>query len=264
MKRFFSVFLAVLLVFSLAACGSAPRTYEVRFEMNGGTLVSGELLQTIVEGGAATAPVIEREGYVFQGWNESINYITSNKVVVANWEAVSTPAQGTSTGTDGAAGNEAPDPTPAPTPTPDPFDLYYEDLVTRVSAYDSNIAIPAKEATLKESETYDRYAQGAYGQGIVLADNYGGTRIGLVEEGVKSKVLALQEGCAFVRVEDGRYGWLRLDRLVEVFDAKLSHQRKVDYVINDSNYWTADGWREWILDNAKDFPDYVVYAAQNG
>ena len=77
-------------------------------------------------------------------------------------------------------------------------------------------------------------------------------------------VLAMQEGCAFVQLEDGRFGWVAAAKIASSFDADLSHQRKVNYVINDSNYWTKDGWREWILANASDFPDYVVEAARNG
>ncbi len=260
MRKYCALFFAILLL-ALSGCGRV-RTYEVRFEMNGGTLVSGQLLQTIVEGNAAQEPQVKREGYVFQGWSDSINYITSNKVVTAIWEPVQSEKQETSAET---GGNEAPQSTAADTvPATDPFDTYYEELSNRVKAYDSKIRIPSKEATLQESEIYDRYVQGAYGQGIILMDSYKGNKLSLVAEGVRVSVLATQEGCGFVRVEDGQYGWMRLDRLAVSFDAKLSHQRKVDYVIHDSNYWTADGWREWIIQNADDFPDYVVEAALNG
>lgn len=153
---------------------------------------------------------------------------------------------------------------PAPAPTEDPFDAYYDELANNIAAFSFKITIPSKNATFSEDETYKRYAQGTYGQGVPLLDTYGGSRISLLNEGTEMVVLALQEGCAFVRVEDGRYGWVAAAKIAASFDAELSHQRKVNYVINDSNYWTAEGWREWIMANASDFPDYVVEAARNG
>lgn len=160
--------------------------------------------------------------------------------------------------------NLSPTPSPIPAPTEDPFGAYYDELANKIAAYSSKIAIPSKDATYSEDETYKRYAQGTYGQGVSLLNTYGGARIGLIDEGAEMTVLAMQEGCAFVQLEDGRFGWVAAAKIASSFDADLSHQRKVNYVINDSNYWTKDGWREWILANASDFPDYVVEAARNG
>ena len=93
-KRLLAGILTLAMLLSLCACGSfpvpwnsgdkdtaqetesaeeseapkEPSVYEVRFEMNGGTLVSGQLLQRIEEGGAAEAPEVKREGYAFDGW----------------------------------------------------------------------------------------------------------------------------------------------------------------------------------------------------
>ena len=66
---------------------AAPAVYEVRFELNGGTLVSGQLLQRVEEGGAAVAPEVEREGYAFAGWSEDLDGISANTVAVALWES---------------------------------------------------------------------------------------------------------------------------------------------------------------------------------
>ena len=68
----------------LSSCGS--KTYEVRYELNGGTLVSGKLLQEVKQGDSAQEPETERSGYLFQGWSESSENIRSNKVIVADWE----------------------------------------------------------------------------------------------------------------------------------------------------------------------------------
>lgn len=93
-KRFLLIFLVLVLLLTLCACASrAPAVYEVRFELNGGTLVSGQLLQQIEEGGAAEAPTVEREGYVFDGWNEKLDAISANTVAVAQWvKAEAAPA----------------------------------------------------------------------------------------------------------------------------------------------------------------------------
>jgi len=60
--------------------------YSVQFEMNGGTLVSGRLLQHISEGEAAIAPELERDGYVQTGWNEDFDSVTEDLIVVALWK----------------------------------------------------------------------------------------------------------------------------------------------------------------------------------
>ena len=87
-KRIIAAILAAALLLCLTACGaSAPAVYEVRFELNGGTLVSGQLLQRVEEGGAAVAPEVEREGYAFAGWSEDLDGISANTVAVALWES---------------------------------------------------------------------------------------------------------------------------------------------------------------------------------
>ncbi len=87
-RRVPAILLMLVLLLNLCACSSkAPAVYEVRFELNGGTLVSGKLLQTVAEGGAAEAPEVEREGYVFDGWSEELGSVTANTVAVAQWAA---------------------------------------------------------------------------------------------------------------------------------------------------------------------------------
>ncbi len=93
-KRIFAVLLALAMLLSLSACGAGqePKVYEVRFELNGGTLVSGELLQRIAEGGAAEAPTAEREGYELSGWDGAIETVTENTVAVARWTKLPEPS----------------------------------------------------------------------------------------------------------------------------------------------------------------------------
>lgn len=82
-KRLLSAILLLAMLLSLAACGSAA--HEVRFELNGGELVSGALLQQVQNGGSAEAPEVRREGYVFDGWSEDLTDVRGNLVAVAQW-----------------------------------------------------------------------------------------------------------------------------------------------------------------------------------
>lgn len=77
-------FLFPHLIPSAGAAGDV--TYSVQFEMNGGSLVSGRLLQHVHEGEAAIPPVLERDGYVQTGWNEDFDSVHEDLIVVALWK----------------------------------------------------------------------------------------------------------------------------------------------------------------------------------
>lgn len=106
MRKLLSVSLALALLLGfVSGCAKqppAPVYYEVRYELNGGTLVSGELMQTVEEGGRATPPVVEREGYAFDHWDSTSVNILSDKVIVAQWARRYTvrfdPGEGTLSG----------------------------------------------------------------------------------------------------------------------------------------------------------------------
>ena len=82
-KRLLSVLLVLALALSLTACGAGA--FEVRFELNGGELVSGALLQVVAKGAAAEAPEVKREGYVFDGWSEDFSAVSADMVAAAKW-----------------------------------------------------------------------------------------------------------------------------------------------------------------------------------
>ena len=63
-----------------------PAVYEVRFELNGGIFLSGQLLQQVEEGSSAVPPEVEREGYALSGWSEPLENITGNTVAAALWD----------------------------------------------------------------------------------------------------------------------------------------------------------------------------------
>ncbi len=93
-KLIYIVVLALLLLLSLltlTACSKfarQPVKYVVTFKSGGGTLVSGEEVQEVESGKGATAPVYEREGYDFDGWDKSFDNVTANLIVTAKWKQV--------------------------------------------------------------------------------------------------------------------------------------------------------------------------------
>ncbi len=65
----------------------AAKTYTVTFNLNGGTLVSGELSQTVEEGKSAVAPEATN-GMMALSWDVDYSNVTNDLVVNAVWEKV--------------------------------------------------------------------------------------------------------------------------------------------------------------------------------
>ncbi len=77
-------FLILLTVsFSTACEGTAG--FTVTFDGNGGTLFSGETVQTVSSATELDPPVFKREGFVFNGWDKDLNAITDTVTVKAQW-----------------------------------------------------------------------------------------------------------------------------------------------------------------------------------
>ena len=95
MKRKTALLMVLILTVLSVGCGKTdkkkePVTYLVRFEMDGGRRVSGSLHQEIEEGEAAVAPTLEKDGYVFDGWDGRFDEITSDTIVRARWKKLVT------------------------------------------------------------------------------------------------------------------------------------------------------------------------------
>jgi len=67
------------------------KSYTVTFELNGGTLISGTLVQSVTRGQNASPPSVTKDGCYFLRWSESYRQITHDVTVEAVWEYETTP-----------------------------------------------------------------------------------------------------------------------------------------------------------------------------
>ncbi len=79
------LFLAVSVLLALVFF-AGKKTYVVRFDLNGGTLISGSLEQHITQGQDAVPPTAVKDGAYLRGWNASYRQITKDMVIEAIWE----------------------------------------------------------------------------------------------------------------------------------------------------------------------------------
>ena len=78
--EFVAVAVILLLIFL-----TGKKSYTVTFDLNGGTLVSGSLEQTVSQGKSATAPVVAKEGCYLHSWSASFKRVTHDMVIKAVW-----------------------------------------------------------------------------------------------------------------------------------------------------------------------------------
>ncbi len=89
MKKFRQITLiAVLLCLTLtfAACGGI----EVKFDIGDATLVSGDTSQKYKEGSPITAPTLQKDGYVFDGWDKDFSNPTEPMTINPLWKKLHT------------------------------------------------------------------------------------------------------------------------------------------------------------------------------
>lgn len=94
-RKLIVLLLCLLLLGALCACGAGPETAEppeepeiftVKFDLDGGTKLSGRLTQKLEEGESAVAPEVIREGYTFAGWDKDFTRVTKDLTVTALWK----------------------------------------------------------------------------------------------------------------------------------------------------------------------------------
>jgi hypothetical protein len=79
--EFIAITVILILIFF-----AGKKTYKVTFDLNGGTLISGELVQEVMQGKNATPPSVAKDGCYLRSWSASYKQVTHDIVVKAVWE----------------------------------------------------------------------------------------------------------------------------------------------------------------------------------
>ena len=84
--EFIAIAVVLILIFF-----STKKQYTITFDLDGGTLISGSLVQNVTQGHNATPPTAVKEGHYLRGWSGNYKGVTSNDRVTAIWEYETTP-----------------------------------------------------------------------------------------------------------------------------------------------------------------------------
>ncbi len=87
----FAILFAVVSVLLLLVFFAGKKTHIVRFDLDGGTLISGSLEQHVTQGQDATPPTAVKDGAYLRGWSAPYKQITKDIVIKAIWEYETTP-----------------------------------------------------------------------------------------------------------------------------------------------------------------------------
>ena len=88
-KRIIVIFSALFLVIAtllLLIFNEGKKSYTVEFDLDGGTLLSGSLVQEIRHGQDAIPPTVVKDGAYLHSWSGSYQRVTKNVTVKAVWE----------------------------------------------------------------------------------------------------------------------------------------------------------------------------------
>lgn len=84
--EFLAITVMLLLIFF-----AGKRVYTVTFDLNGGTLLSGDVVQKVTQGKHAIPPTVTKDGCFFLKWEGSYREITKDTTVKAIWEYETSP-----------------------------------------------------------------------------------------------------------------------------------------------------------------------------
>ena len=82
----FGVLFLLIAVLLMLIFLDGKKTYTVRFELDGGTLLGGSLEQRVMQGQDAIPPSVVKEGAFLRGWSAPYRRITRDIVIEAVWE----------------------------------------------------------------------------------------------------------------------------------------------------------------------------------
>ena len=82
----FTALFLVILTLLLLIFNEGKKSYTVRFELDGGTLLGGSLEQTVIHGQDAIPPKVVKDGAYLHSWSASYKNITKDMVIEAVWE----------------------------------------------------------------------------------------------------------------------------------------------------------------------------------
>ena len=68
----FAILFLVVTILLVLVFYAGKKSYTVKFELNGGTLISGSLEQTITRGQDATPPIVVKDGAYLLRWSSSV------------------------------------------------------------------------------------------------------------------------------------------------------------------------------------------------
>lgn len=81
-----SILFAIVSILLLLVFYAGKKTYTVKFDLNGGTLISGSLVQTVTQGQNAVPPTVVKDGAYLHSWSADTNHVTKNITAKAIWE----------------------------------------------------------------------------------------------------------------------------------------------------------------------------------
>ena len=88
-KRILTIIIACVLTMGIVGGGLLmtvlSKEFTVTFDLNGGTLIEGELVQTVEEASQIRLPKVEKEGYHFAGWDKAVISLKEDATVKALW-----------------------------------------------------------------------------------------------------------------------------------------------------------------------------------
>ena len=93
-KRIILIFSALFLVIAtllLLIFNQGKKSYTVKFELDGGTLLNGSLVQEVKHGQDAIPPTVVKDGAYLRSWSGSYKSVTKNMTLEAVWEYETTP-----------------------------------------------------------------------------------------------------------------------------------------------------------------------------